>query len=92
MSVCARSEARRGADRAEIALQVGGDAVLLCGKAFLFCGDAFLALFAFLTLFARLALFGFLQLCGRLDLLRLLDRCGWLDLFGCRAAHNNYGQ
>jgi hypothetical protein len=92
MSVCSGSEARRRADRAEIALQVRCDAFLLCGKAFLFCGDAFLALFAFLTLFARLALFGFLQLCGRLDLLRLLDLCGWLDLFGCRAAHNNYCQ
>ena len=50
MGVCAGGEARRRADRAEIALQVCGDA--FCGNAFLFCADAFLALFASLTLFA----------------------------------------
>ncbi len=59
MSACARSEASRGADRAEIALQVLGDA-------FLVCGDAFLALFAFLTLFGCLDLVGYLDLFRRL--------------------------
>ena len=62
MGVCAGSEARRRADRAEIALQVRGDAFLVCSKAFLFCGDAFLALFGCLHLFRCL------DLCGCLDL------------------------
>ena len=91
MGVCALSEARRSADRAEIALEV-------LGNAFLFCGDAFQALLASLTLFVCLTLFGCLHLCGRLDLFRRLDLfwrldlCRCLDLFGCRAAHNNYCQ
>jgi hypothetical protein len=50
MGACARSEASGRAERAEIALQVLGDA-------FLVCGYAFLALFAFLTLFGYLDLF-----------------------------------
>jgi len=88
VGVCAGSEAGRRADRAEIALQV-------LGNAFLFCGDALLALFAFLTLFVCLTLFWCLDLCGcldlfrRLDFFRRLDWCWCLDLFGCRAAHNN---
>lgn len=79
MDVCSGSQARRRADRAEIALQV------LC-DAFVFCGDAFLVLFAFLALFGRLDLFGCLELFWCLDL------SGCLDLFGCRAAHDNYRQ
>jgi hypothetical protein len=63
MGACARSKASRRAERAEIALQVLGDA-------FLVCGDAFRALFAFLTLF------GCLDLVGYLDLFRCLDFCG----------------
>lgn len=76
MSVCSRSQARRRADRAEIALQV------LC-DAFVFRGDAFLVLFAFLALFGRLNLFGCLELFWYLDL------SGCPDLFGRRAAHDN---
>jgi hypothetical protein len=57
MGACARSEASGRAERAEIALQVLGDA-------FLVCGDAFLALFAFLTLFGYLDLFRCLDLFG----------------------------
>jgi hypothetical protein len=52
MGVCAGSQARRRAHRAEIALKVRGDA-------FLFCGDAFLALLGFLALFGCLDLFGY---------------------------------
>lgn len=81
MDVCSGSQARRRADRAEIALHV------LC-DAFVFCGDAFLVLFAFLALFWRLDLFG----CLELFLFLCLDLSGCLDLFGCRAAHDNYRQ
>ena len=63
MRACARSEASRRAERAEIALQVLGDT-------FPIYGDAFLALFAFLTLL------GCLDLVGHLDLFRCLDCCG----------------
>jgi hypothetical protein len=86
MGVCVRSEARRRADRSEVAFQVRGNAFLICSDAFLICGDAFLTLFAFLALFACLALFG----CPHL--FRCLDLCGRLDWCGCRAAHNNYCQ
>jgi len=55
MDVCSGSQARRRADRAEIALHV------LC-DASVFCGDAFLVLFAFLALFWRLDLVGCLEL------------------------------
>lgn len=79
MDVCSGSQARRRADRTEVALEV------LCG-ALVFCGDAFLALFAFLSLFGSLHLFGCLELFWRADL------SGRLDLFGCRAAHDNYRQ
>jgi hypothetical protein len=92
MGVCARSEARRRADRAEIAFQMRGYAFLICCDAFLVCGDALLTLFAFLALFACLALFGYPNLSRCLDLCGWLDSCGCLDLCGCRAAHNNYCQ
>ena len=75
MGVCARSEARRRADRAEIALQVRGDA-------FLVGGDAFLAL---LRCRAREALFR----CRALALFqchaRALFGCHARALFGCHA-------
>jgi hypothetical protein len=79
MDVCSGSQARRRADRAEVALQVRCDA-------FVFCSDAFLVMFAFLALLGRLDLFGCLELFWCLDL------CGCLDLFGCRAPHENYRQ
>lgn len=76
MDVCSGSQARRRADRAEIALQV------LC-DAFVFCGDAFLVMFAFLALFRRLDLF------RCLELFRCPDLSGCLDLLRCRAPHDH---
>ena len=78
MGVCARREARRRADRGQIALHLRGDT-------FLVRGDAFLALFGCraLTLLrcgAR-ALFG----CRA----RALFGYRALALFGCRAAQNS---
>ena len=78
MGVCARREARRRADRGQIALHLRGDT-------FLVRGDAFLALFGCraLTLLrcrAR-ALFG--------SRARALFGYRALALFGCRAAQNS---
>ena len=78
MGVCARCEARRRADRGQIALHLRGDT-------FLARGDAFLALFgcrarALFGCRAR-ALFG----CSALALFG----CSVLALFGYRATQDN---
>ena len=78
MGVCARREARRRADRGQIALHLRGDT-------FLVRGDAFLALFgcrglALLRYSAR-TLFGCLA--------RALFGCRALALFGRRATHDS---
>ena len=80
MDVCAGSQARRRADRGEIALQVRGDAFLICGY------PPLALLFALLGLFTFLALLECWDLFGRFNLF------GCFGLFRCRAAHYNYCQ